>query len=423
MNMLTKGQKAALVDTRLRVEAGSSRPGATDLIAVLQTADGRVRSDDDLVFFNNPVAHGVRLNVDGSFDVDLTAVPADVERVVLAASTEAQGLTFGHVPGVYASIRGGHDDLRFDPPGLADETLLLLVAFYRRAGAWKVDAIGQGYAAGLAAFATECGISVDDGPPSATTPPPALSSEPPVDIRKVKVSITKDSIDKTARIDLRKSQGDPSYVLTVGLEWDGRGAVYAKDGTVKKYGEGDLDVYFFCRNEQTDEFVVLSGERGHTGGLKSWPFIQHHGDSKGPGKGKRPAVEQVTVLPQENGDLLVNVYQSVDNGLGAINKFGNPRVAVRYGRAGRDGLPGPDCDEILVHVGNNKNSYWATIAHIDVQDGVLKVDGETRYSRIGSERMPTLDRTGTWVRAAASAPTGQSKKRKGQGLNFYSGKL
>jgi stress response protein SCP2 len=393
------------------------------LIAVLQRADGRVRSDDDLVFFNNPVAHGVRLNGDGSFDVDLAAVPADIDRVVLAASTEAQGLTFGQVPRVFASIRGVRDDLRFDPPGLADETLLILVAFYRRAGTWKLDAIGQGYAAGLAAFATECGISVDDAPPPAATPPPAPPSAPPVDLRKVKVSITKDSVDKTARIDLRKSQGDPSYVLTVGLEWDGRGAVYAKDGTVKKYGEGDLDVYFFCRNEETHEFVVLSGERGHTGGLKTWPFIQHHGDSLGPGKGGRAAVEQVTVLPQENGDLLVNVYQSVDNGAGAINTFGRPRVAIRYGRVGAGGLPGPDADEILVYVGNDVDSYWATVAHIDVEGGVLTVDGATRYSEPGSETMPTLDRRGDWVAYAPEAPTGQSKKEHGRGLDLYCGKL
>src|SRR5690606_35476861 len=52
-------------------------------------------------------------------------------------------------------------------------------------------------------------------------------------------------------------------------------------------------------------------------------------------------------------------------------------------------------DEILVYVGNGKNSYWATVAHIDVQDGVLTVDGETRYSRFGSERMPGLDSSGT----------------------------
>ena len=132
-------------------------------------------------------------------------------------------------------------------------------------------------------------------------------------------------------------------MLTVGLEWDGRGATYDRKGNVAKYGTGDLDVYFFCRNEETNGYVIISGDKGHQGDLKKWPFIHHHGDSKGPGKGNKPAVEQVRVLPNENGDLLVNIYQSVDNGIGALDKFGRPRVAIRYGRAGRSGLPRPGC--------------------------------------------------------------------------------
>jgi hypothetical protein len=128
------------------------------------------------------------------------------------------------------------------------------------------------------------------------------------------------------------------------------------------------------------------------------------------------------VLPQENGDLLVNVYQSLDNGAGAIDTFGRPRCVIRYGKAGPDGLPGPDADEITALVGNNKNSYWATVAHIDVQDGVLTVDGETRYSRTMSEQMPGLDAAGRWIRNPDGGPSGQSKKRnKGVGLSHYSG--
>lgn len=426
MTDLSKGSKSSLLGTRYRVVAGSGTPGAIDLIAMLLDASGRVRGDADMVFFNNPAQPGIRLAPDGAFEVDLGAVDPGVDRIVIAASTEAQGLTFGQVPGVGVVVTSAGEDLRFAPPGLSSETLLLLVAFYRRGAQWKLDAVGQGYAAGLAAFATECGIAVDDA--AAPAPPPVAPSVPvpagpPVNLEKVKVSITKDTPNKKAAIDLRKSQGDPSWVLTVGLEWDGRGAKYRKDGTVQKYGQGDLDVYFFCRNEQTDEYVVLSGEYGHTGGLDRWPFIAHHGDSLGPGKGNRPAVEQVTVRPQENGDLLVNVYQSVDNGTGAINTFGRPRVAIRYGRAGHDGLPGPDADEILVYVGNDQNSYWATIAQIDVQNGVLMVDGETRYSRKNSEMMPTLDRTGKWLQESPGAPVGRSKKKHGSGLDRYNGRL
>ncbi|MBS9374325.1 TerD family protein [Rhodococcus sp. B50] len=421
---VAKGSKTDLTDLRYEVKLGSAVDGVVDLMAVLLTDDGRVRNDDDFVFFNNPKAPGVHLTSDTSVTVDLTAVPSDVQRVLVAASTEAQGRTFGEVPGVSVEVGGPGQALEFVPPGLTTETVLQVVALYRRGSGWRLDAVGQGYQDGLAAFASDHGIVVDDSDEPVVNAPASKASpaSEPISFEKVQISLTKDSPTQTARIDLRKSQGDPNWVLTVGLEWDGRGATYDRNGNVKKYGSGDLDVYFYCRNEHTNDYVVISGDPGHRGSLDTWPYIHHYGDSKGPGNGKRPAVEQVRVLPNENGDLLVNIYQSIDNGAGAIDKFGKPRVAIRYGRAGRDGLPGPDADEILVYVGNGKNSYWATVAHIDVQDGVLTVDGETRYSRFGSERMPGLDSSSNWVRAPKGGPTGRSKKRNnGLGLDRYSG--
>ncbi|MDO1483644.1 tellurium resistance protein [Rhodococcus rhodochrous] len=429
MVAVSKGSKTDLTDVRYEIELDVATHGVVDAMVVLLADNGRVRNDDDFVFFNNPKAPGVHLTSDVSVTVDLSEVPANVQRVLVAASTEAQGRSFGDVPGVRARVRGASQLLEFVPPGLATETVLQVVALYRRGDGWRLDAVGQGYQEGLAAFATDHGIVVDDSGDdsdvAAPTPAPAPKAAPatsPISFEKVQLSLTKDSPTQTARIDLRKSQGDPNWVLTVGLEWDGRGATYDRNGKVKKYGTGDLDVYFYCRNEDTNEYVVISGDPGHRGSLDTWPHIHHYGDSQGPGRGKKPAVEQVRVLPNENGDLLVNIYQSVDNGAGAIDKFGKPRVAIRYGRAGRDGLPGPDADEILVYVGNGKNSYWATVAHIDVQDGVLTVDGETRYSRFGSERMPGLDSSSTWVRTPKGGPTGRSKKRNnGLGLDRYSG--
>ncbi|WP_218593749.1 TerD family protein [Pseudonocardia oceani] len=420
---VTKGSRTDLTASRYVVDVGGAG-GLVDIAAVLLGADGRVRTDDDLVFFNNPRQPGVALTGSGAVEIDLHAVPADVQRVLVTGSTEAQGARFGDVGEVVVGVRGPGQELVFSPGGLTSETVLQVVALYRRGSGWRLDAIGQGYSAGLAAFATEHGIEVDEPEDEPVEPvaAPAPARTEPVRMEKVSISLTKDSPDRTARIDLRKSGGEPGWVLTVGLEWDGRGAVYDRDGRVTRYGTGDLDVYFFCRNEETDEFVVISGEPGHQGRLDTWPHIHHSGDSRDPGRGGGPAVEQVEMTPTENGDLLVNVYQSVDNGGGAIDAFGRPRIAIRYGRAGRDGKPGPDADEVLVHVGNGKNSFWATVAHIDVQDGILTVDGETRYSRLFSERMPGLDTQGRWVAKPKGGPVGRSKKAFGQGLSAYEGR-
>ncbi|MDO3646485.1 TerD family protein [Nocardia mangyaensis] len=455
---VAKGSKTDLVDGRYTVRLDLTAPaGAVDVSAVLVTADGKVRSDADFVFFNNPSAPGVQMESDAVVSVDLSALPADIHRVVIAGSTEAQGIRFGEVTGLRIAIAGASQSLTFVPSGLATETVLQAVALYRRGNGWRLDAVGQGYSAGLAAFATEHGISVEEEPaapspqpvaPQHPVPPqpvgaPQYPGQPPqygaqqqphaaaphqvrpapasaIDLRKVDVVLTKDSPSRRASIDLRK--GDPGYVLTVGLEWDGRGAKYDQHGRVTQFGTGDLDVYFFCRNEITGDYVVISGEKGHQGDLNTWPFMHHQGDSLGPGANNLPATEQVIVRPNENGDLLLNVYQSVDNGAGAIDKFGNPRVRVRYGRPGPDGLPGPDADQITVVIGNGKNSFWATVAHIDVREGILTVDGTVQYSRAFSERMPVLDTAGNWVRSAKNGPVGRSKKSNGLGLSSYSGR-
>ncbi|GIE77290.1 hypothetical protein Aph02nite_32400 [Actinoplanes philippinensis] len=437
-----KGSKTDLSGSRFTVSVRTAETSAlVDVAAVLLGPDGRVRSDDDFVFFNNPEGPGVELVSDAAVRLDLERVPGDVQRILVSGSTEAQGRTFGELSGLAVDVHGAESHYEFEPDGLTAETVLQVVALYRRGGGWRLDAIGQGYDGGLAAFATDHGIDVGDpgpdaaveapAPAAAPAPAPAADAGPPpspvaagpaVDFRKVKVSLTKDDPARTARIDLRKSQGEPGWVLTVGLEWDGRGASYDRGGAVTSYGSGDLDVYFFCRDEATNRYVVISGESRHRGSLGKWPFVKHSGDSKGPGRDNRPAVERVHVKPTENGDLLVNVYQSVDNGAGAIDKFGRPRVVIRYGRAEPDGLPGPDADEIVVHVGNGRNSFWATVAHIDVRDGILTVDGETRYSSLFSEVMPVLDTAGNWVQRHRSSPVGRSKRRnRGIGLTTYEG--
>lgn len=434
MANIAKGSKTDLAASTYTVAVTGPSAASVDLMAIAVDADHRVPSDDDFVFFNNPRRPGITLTGAQTIQLELNAIPDNVQRVVIAASTEAQGLRFGDLGAIAIDIAGPQEAMQFLPAGLSTETVLQLVAMYRRNGRWRLDAIGQGYEGGLAEFARAFGISVDEpestaaadpaprAPATPIVPAPPAPPQAPINMNKVSVVLTKDSANKTAKIDLRKSHGDPNWVLTVGLEWDGRNAQYDAHGRVMRYGEGDLDVYFFCRNEVTNEYVVVSGDQGHHGNLNQWPFVHHYGDSMGPGAGNRPAVEQVRVLPQENGDLLVNIYQSVDNGSGAINEFGRPRCAIRYGRAGADGLPGHDADEILVYVGNNKNSYWATVAHIDVQDGILTVDGTTRYSAASSEHMPGLDAAGNWVRAPKGGPVGQSKQHfHGQGLNRYSG--
>lgn len=142
-----------------------------DASALLVTPDRRVRSDADLVFFNQPaspegsVSHLGRTGGDAPQEriaVDLDAVPSSVDAVVVAVS-RADG-TFGALEGLRLLVQDGAGvALAACTVGSATtETALVLGEVYRHAGGWKVRSVGQGWDNGLAGLARDYGVSVED---------------------------------------------------------------------------------------------------------------------------------------------------------------------------------------------------------------------------------------------------------------------
>ncbi|RDG36031.1 TerD family protein, partial [Streptomyces corynorhini] len=156
MSML-KGANLPVSAPAVRVELGwSSGPGVPDVDAsALLLVSGKVRSDADFVFYNQPahtsgaVRHeGKRPEGAGFTDtlaVDLTRVEPAVERIVLAAS--ADGGTFGRVPGLRVRVLDaatGAEIARYESRDASVETAFVLGELYRRQGQWKFRAVGQG---------------------------------------------------------------------------------------------------------------------------------------------------------------------------------------------------------------------------------------------------------------------------------------
>ncbi|MER6127913.1 TerD family protein [Streptomyces sp. NPDC001795] len=180
---MPKGSNLQVPTTALRVELGwRSGPGVPDADAsALLLVSGKVRTDGDFVFYNQPghssgaVRHEGKRDVGGQVTdtllVDLARMESMIETVVLAASSD--GGTFGQVPGLYIRVldaQQGTEIARFDPAATV-ETAFVLGEFYRRQGAWKFRAVGQGYGSGLEGLATDYGITVDE--PQHAAPPPA----------------------------------------------------------------------------------------------------------------------------------------------------------------------------------------------------------------------------------------------------------
>ncbi|WP_307531445.1 TerD family protein [Streptomyces umbrinus] len=175
------------------VSLGWSSPtgeGDADVSVLLLTADGKVRSDADFYFYNNPVAAdgsvqllGKTPTSDGNEDritFDLTAIPADVEQVVVAAS-RYNGARFGDLDDVRVTLADGSGEglLRFSIEDAGAVGALLFGEFYRRAGDWKFRAIGQGYESGLAGLAQDYGVDVDDDAEEAEAAEVAVAADVP----------------------------------------------------------------------------------------------------------------------------------------------------------------------------------------------------------------------------------------------------
>ncbi|MGV2922211.1 TerD family protein, partial [Streptomyces alfalfae] len=179
---MTPGSNIPLTAARVAVDVAA--PVRLDVSGLLLTADGKVRSDDDFIFFNQPSGPGVTYQSGGGstpdkITVDTASVPPGIEKIVVTASPDAAGQSFQGIEPT-ATIRdadSGSVLATFTPPQLGAETALVIVEIYLRNGAWKARAVGQGYSNGLAGIATDFGVSVEEPAPAAA-PAPAPAPAP-----------------------------------------------------------------------------------------------------------------------------------------------------------------------------------------------------------------------------------------------------
>ncbi|TXS14329.1 TerD family protein [Streptomyces sp. adm13(2018)] len=145
---MTPGSNIPLTAARVAVDVAA--PVRLDVSGLLLGANGKVRSDDDFIFYNQPSGPGVTYRSGGgaapdAILVDTGAVPAGIERIVVTASPDAAGQTFQGIEPT-ATLRNADDGTvlaTFTPPQLATETALVVVEIYLRNGAWKARAVAQ----------------------------------------------------------------------------------------------------------------------------------------------------------------------------------------------------------------------------------------------------------------------------------------
>ncbi|MDX3323969.1 TerD family protein [Streptomyces sp. ME02-6979-3A] len=182
---------AMAVRAVLRWTPGAGVPDV-DASALLIGPDGRVRSDEDFVFYNQP-RHPSGLvrrlpkrsspeGLTDTIEADLSSLDPSVDQVVIAASCDEEA--FERVTDLRISL---YDAASADGEPLAvfdvraetgEETAVICGELYRRGDGWKFRAVGQGYPTGLVGLATAFGISVDEAEAASEPGPAAVPGTP-----------------------------------------------------------------------------------------------------------------------------------------------------------------------------------------------------------------------------------------------------
>ena len=157
-----------------------------DASVFLLSSNGRVRSDDDFVFYNNltHVSGSVRSlgddrtggNSDDGDDeqiiIDLDRIPSYVDRLAITVTindAQYRGQNFGQVSNAYVRVvkirnpneTDGYEVVRYDlDDEFSNETALVACEIVRNGNEWKFSAIGAGYRGELIDLCRKFGVNV-----------------------------------------------------------------------------------------------------------------------------------------------------------------------------------------------------------------------------------------------------------------------
>ena len=150
-----------------------------DAVGFVLGANGKVRNDNDFIFFNNKqnaegsVIHGGDNRTgDGDGDdetiiIDLSKMPADADKVavcVVIYDAETRRQNFGQVSRAYVRVindAGQQEIARYDlSEDGSTEAAMIFGEVYRHNGEWKFKAVGQGFKGGLGPLAASYGVNV-----------------------------------------------------------------------------------------------------------------------------------------------------------------------------------------------------------------------------------------------------------------------
>lgn len=391
---ITRGQRVKLSDLRISDHAFSvsltlnTGPLTVDVASF--GLDGAKKLSDEryMTFFNQQETPcgAVRISGKSTFQFDLARLPHSIDSIVMTLAIDGLG-TMSQLGACSVTIERGDTVTgthRFDGTYFASERAVMLLEFYRKDGAWRLCAVGQGFNGGLDALVTHFGGSVADKPASAS-PAPAQSARPSPPPAPPKVQLSKITLEKRGeKISLEKKGETGHGRIVCNLNWSAgsgqqqRGALGGLFGNRKGPGvDLDLGCLFELANGQKGAVQALGNAFGD---FSRPPYIQMAGDDR---TGAVASGEFLYI----NGDHLkdihrVCIYAFIYEG---VANWGQADAVVTLS------VPGHPPIEVRLDNHDNRKNMCA-IAMIENETGQLKITklGEYFFGH------PDLDRRYGW---------------------------
>lgn len=392
---LATGGNAALPTEKLTVKCVHVGPDA-DLSALLLTAQGKVRTDEDFVFYGQPKSTDGSVvyfdkktgaETEHAISIDLAAIPAAIEKIAITLTIDAETpKTFKDVSKLAVSICNAAGAQIVDMSAKGDkENAFVIAELYRRNGVWKVRNYSQGFNNGLAGIATAYGVDVGESAPVASPapapvtppapapvpvapppPPPAPAPAPaPAKVKLEKPAPTgKVSLAKGKTVRIEKT----ANIVATG-EWD---------NTWTKRLDYDLYCHIAYKDGRTEvvNFDNLVSKNGS---------VRHHGDLKVGGKG---TMEKISVnMTDDIAAVGFSFYSARENGAGSFANA-KARVSIDNG-AGSTIVIGVS----QMSVDSNRYTlYFGTAINRDGES--VEIVACEDYSARDSERQALLNKDG-----------------------------
>jgi len=365
MNNLSPGANAALPSgSQLRVEVSTAGSGA-DLVCLLLDENSRAE-EEAVVLYSNPTVYDGAASLEvNSLIVDLSRLPAKIERLLICAQADGTP-NLSSAGEVVAKIQMGQELIQF---GVESQMpTLQLVEIYKRGDAWKVRALGDGYSDGLEKLLTVHGISVSDDEEVQAE----AVQEAPASMKKDAPVPSGISFEKVSgSVDLRKGDTpilmEKTALITATASWP---------------AATDYDLYALVMLKDGRQIDIAAFPADGVPIQMEYAGIRHTGDVRR-SSGAQIATEVLEIkLSSEVLAVVPVAYSAQSNGTGSFRKY-QVSLAIDNGQGTKVTIPAENA---------NKSSIIFTCVPgiiMNLDQGVV-IEPLEYYSKRFSEKRPRL---------------------------------